>query len=146
MNVFDRLGRRPMVIVAGWILAAVLAVLVGVVGIGVVGAGLTSRQGAPISEDEVLRALGESTSPGSAPPSASPGSPDASKKSFPTRGGTVVATCERILTMVPAQGFSIHEQGDREGEFRSVGDNHDRVKVELSCPNGTPDLRIRSEE
>ena len=43
MRLLDRLGRRPMVIVTGWIVAAVLAVLVGVVGIGVVGAGLTSR-------------------------------------------------------------------------------------------------------
>jgi hypothetical protein len=144
MDFLDRLGRKPMVIVAGWVLAAVLAILVGVVGIGVVGAGLTSRPGAPISQEEVLRALGESSSPA---PGASPTSPEptTAKRSFPTRGGTVVATCERILTMAPAQGFAIHEQDAREGEFRGVSDNHDRVKVELSCAAGTPQLRIRPE-
>ncbi|MBW6438674.1 hypothetical protein KZ829_33600 [Actinoplanes hulinensis] len=57
VRLLDRLGRLPLVIVAGWIVAPVLAVLVGVVGIGLVGSGLVSRQGAPISEDEVERAL-----------------------------------------------------------------------------------------
>ena len=142
MGFLDRLGRRPMVIVAGWVLAAVLAVLVGVVGIGVVGAGLTSRQGAPISQDEVLRALGSSSAPTSSP---KPNLSEISQQSFSTHGGTVVATCERILTMAPAQGFAIHEQNDREGEFRGVSDNHDRVKVSLFCAGGTPQLRIRSE-
>jgi hypothetical protein len=145
MRLLDRLGRQPMVIVAGWILAAVLAVLVGVVGIGVVGAGLTSRQGAPISEEEVLRALGSSSPSPSASvsPSASISRDISDQKSFPTRGGTVVATCSRILSMAPAQGFSIHEQRDQEGEFRGARDNHDRVKFELACANGTPSLRIR---
>ncbi|WP_433374003.1 hypothetical protein ACQPZX_03040 [Actinoplanes sp. CA-142083] len=144
MGFLDRLGRKPMVIVAGWILAAVLAILVGVVGVGVVGAGLTSRQGTPISQEEVLRALGESSPTPHVSEMSS--APIASKQSFSTRGGTVVATCERILTMAPAQGFAIHEQNDREGEFRGVSDNHDRVKVELSCAAGTPQLRIRSED
>ncbi|MFI5897666.1 hypothetical protein ACIA5D_47020 [Actinoplanes sp. NPDC051513] len=47
--------------------------------------------------------------------------------------------------MAPAQGFAIHEQNDREGEFRGVSDNHDRVKVSLFCAGGAPQLRIRSE-
>jgi hypothetical protein len=136
-----------MVIVAGWVLAAVLAVLVGIVGIGVVGGGLTSRQGSPVSEEDVLRSLGESPSPNISEMSPEPSATGSAavSQSFPTRGGTVVASCERIETMAPAQGFAIHEQSDREGEFRGVSDNHDRVKVELSCANGTPHLRIRDE-
>jgi hypothetical protein len=135
-----------MVIVAGWVLAAVLAVLVGVVGIGLVGAGMTSRRGAPVTEDDVLRALGSSSAPASSPPapsSAPSSSPASASQAFPTRGGTVVASCDRILTMAPAQGFAIHEQRAQEGEFRGVRDNHDRVKFELTCANGVPDLRIR---
>jgi hypothetical protein len=147
MRLLDRLGRQPMVIVAGWIVAAILAVLVGIVGIGVVGAGLTSRQGAPVSQDDVIRALGESSSPTpeisekSGEPSA--GSPEAQAKQ--TRGGTVLISCERIISMAPAQGFQVHEQSENEGEFRGISDNHDRVKVELTCTNGQPDLRIRDE-
>jgi hypothetical protein len=148
VRLLDRLGRQPLVIVAGWIVAAGLAVLVGVVGIGLVGAGMTSRQGAPISEDEVLRALGEqSASPSvSATPSAAASTRvGEAKRPFPTRGGTVVADCQQIWTMAPAQGFSVHEQDEREGEFRGVRDHHDRVKVELSCVNGVPQLRVRGE-
>jgi hypothetical protein len=133
-----------MVIVAGWVLAAVLAVLVGVVGIGIVGAGLTSRQGAPISQEDVLRALGESAAP--APSIAETSEPPApAAQSFTTRGGIVVATCEKITAMSPAQGFQVHEQNAAEGEFRGIRDNHNRVKVQLTCPNGRPELRTRDE-
>lgn len=151
MRLLDRLGRRPMVIVAGWLVAAALAVLVGVLGIGVVGAGLTSRQGVTISERDVEIAL-DSSSPSAAPsgaPSPSPteraGEPASSVRSFATAGGTVLAGCERIETMSPAQGFALHEQDDHEGEFRGIRDDHDRVKVELSCSGGVPQLRVRTE-
>ncbi|GIM95516.1 hypothetical protein [Paractinoplanes toevensis] len=148
MRFLDRLGRRPMIIVAGWILAAVLAVLVGVVGIGLVGAGLTSRQGSPISEQDVERALG--TSSPSASPSAAPseqvGAAPQDVQAIQTAGGTVMVSCERIESMAPAQGYSVHEQDDREGEFRGNRDNHDRVKVELSCAGGVPHLRVREED
>jgi MFS family permease len=151
MRLLDRLGRRPMVIVAGWLVAAALAVLVGVLGIGVVGAGLTSRQGVTISERDVEIAL-DSSSPSAAPsgaPSPSPteraGEPASSVRSFVTAGGTVLASCARIETMSPAQGFALHEQDDHEGEFRGIRDDHDRVKVELSCSGGVPQLRVRTE-
>jgi hypothetical protein len=155
---FDRLGRQPFVIVTLWVVAAVLAVLVGVVGIGVVGAGLTSRQGAPISEEEVLRevnGLNESSSPTTAPttaptastPATTPTKPAKPTKpagqSFPTR--VVTADCDGIIAMAPAQGYGVHEQSSREGEFRGVSDNHKRVKVELRCSGGVVDLRIRTE-
>jgi hypothetical protein len=162
VRLFDRLGRQPLVIVTLWVVAAVLAVLVGVVGIGVVGTGLTSRQGAPISEEEVLREVNglNTTPPAASPtPSLSPvpslsAAPSLSpppkpvrtdSQSFPTRGGIVVASCDRIISMSPAQGFSVHEQGTREGEFRGTSDNHNRVKVELSCSGGQVQLRVRGE-
>ena len=47
--------------------------------------------------------------------------------------------------MSPAQGFQVHEQNAREGELRGIRDNHNRVKVELTCSNGTPELRTRDE-
>ena len=133
-----------MVIVGGWVLAAVLAVLVGVVGIGIVGAGLTSRQGAPISQEDVLRALGESAAP-TPDISEMPETSAPATQSFPTRGGIVVATCGEITAMSPAQGFQVHEQSAGEGEFRGIRDHHDRVKVELTCLNGSPELRTREE-
>ncbi|MEV4280647.1 hypothetical protein [Actinoplanes xinjiangensis] len=149
MRLIDRLGRLPLVIVLGWIVAAFLAVMVGVVGIGLVGSGLlTSRQGAPVSEDEVRRALAETSGEPSAVPSGEPSPQPAENtaRSFPTAGGTVVAECGRILSLSPAQGFEVHEQDDDEGEFRSVL-GRDRVKVELTgCDRGTPRLRIRNDD
>ncbi|GGN97585.1 hypothetical protein GCM10010112_90070 [Actinoplanes lobatus] len=154
MRLLDRLGRLPLVIVAGWIVAAVLAVLVGVVGIGLVGSGLVSRQGAPISEDEVERALdglgdaSPSTSPEPSKGEPSKGEPSATAargRSFPTRGGTVVADCERIISMSPAQGFAVHDQDDDDGEFRQVR-GEVKVEVELTgCDQGTPRLAVSEE-
>ena len=157
MRFLDRLGSRPGVILAGWAVAAVLAVLVGVVGIGLVGAGLTSGQGAPVSEAEVLRELDRlgsappaspgSASPGSASPgSASPTRPAVTGRSFATRAGTVVADCDRILSMAPALGYEVHEQEGREGEFRNVRDGKDRLEVELRCAGGVPQLTVTDDD
>ncbi|GGR23873.1 hypothetical protein GCM10010168_47350 [Actinoplanes ianthinogenes] len=141
-----------MVIGAGWVVAAVLAVLVGVVGIRLVGADLTTRAGDAVSEAQVERDLaGLGPSPVvSASPTAS-ASPSAaassrSERSFPTRGGTVVANCEKIISMAPAQGFAVHEQRGREGEFRNVRDNHVRVKIQLVCSGGVPAVVARGDD
>ena len=150
MNLLDRLGRRPAVIAAGWAVAAVLAVLAGLVGISVIGDGLTTRQAPGITEADALKELaGLSASPTTPAPPTPTASPTAALGSRPastsirTRGGTVVAACSGIITMSPAQGFAVHEQGTREGEFRGIRDNHNRVKVELTCSNGAPTINER---
>ncbi|GAA4588135.1 hypothetical protein BJY16_008458 [Actinoplanes octamycinicus] len=144
----SRLGQR-VVIGAGWVVAAILAVLVGVIGIRLVGADLTTRPGDAVSEAQVEQELGDLPAvPSSAPTTAAPATAapttaapakDAGR-SFPTRGGTVVADCGGIISMAPAQGFAVHEQRGREGEFRSVRDNHVRVKVRVTCAAGVPAL------
>ncbi|WP_436536677.1 hypothetical protein [Actinoplanes sp. HUAS TT8] len=142
------MGQRA-VIVAGWLVAAVLAVLVGVVGIGLVG--LAGGENEVMSEADVEQALSRVSDPPS--PSAPPASPEPStpaatvnEQSFRTRGGTVVADCDGISTMSPAQGYEIHEKRQLEGEFRSVRDNHVRVKVKLTCVNGVPDISERDDD
>ncbi|SDT56969.1 hypothetical protein [Actinoplanes derwentensis] len=156
MRLIDRLGRLPLVIVFGWVVAAALAVLVGVVGIGLVGSGLFSQETEPLSETDVARALqaeettatpGESTGEIIATPSPSRASEKPTgSHSFPTRGGTVIADCDHIISMSPAQGFAVHEQGDDEGEFRNVRDGHFRVKVDLGdCAGGIPNLEVSVE-
>ncbi|WP_239164049.1 hypothetical protein [Actinoplanes palleronii] len=142
----SRNGQR-VVIVAGWLVAAVLAVLVGVVGIGLVGTGLTTRAGESVSEAQVEQELGSvSTAPTAAAesPTAAQGK-GTTARSFPTRGGTVVADCDKITSMAPAQGYEVHEQSAREGEFRGLRDNHVRIKVQLTCAAGTPQIRERGE-
>jgi hypothetical protein len=146
---------RRLIITAGWLAAAVLAVLVGLVAVSVIGDGLVSPLAKPLNESEVARELAAAPEP-SAPspslsPSASPSSPEpsSSSRTFTTRGGTLVAQCAggaaTIRSMSPAQGFSVHERNGSEGEFRGVSDNHDRVKVDASCRAGEPHIDVESE-
>ena len=133
-------------VLTGWLVAVVLAVGVGVLGISLVGGGLTSGQGAPLDEDEVERELRSlrtrSAAPAGPAPAASVAAPVVSGRSFATRGGTVVADCGRILSMAPAQGWSVAEQDADEGEFQLVGDPAVTVEVELTCLAGQPQLAV----
>jgi hypothetical protein len=143
-----------LLVTVGWLGAAVLAALVGLAAISVIGNGLTSPETRPLSAAEVADELADELArqiPAS--PSASAGagnrpspspSTAAASRSFPTRAGTVVGRCvgdrPEVVSMSPQQGFEVHEQDDNEGEFRSRGDNHDRVKFELVCRAGVPAL------
>lgn len=138
---------RTLLVTAGWLAAAVLAVLVGLTAVRLIGAGLTSPESRPRSAaqvDEELRALPPSAATRPASPAASQAVGDVPGRTFPTRGGTVVARCgangPRIVTMSPAQGFALHEMEGDEGEFRSTTDNHDRVKFDVVCAAGRPTL------
>jgi predicted short-subunit dehydrogenase-like oxidoreductase (DUF2520 family) len=155
------MGRRSVLVVAGWLGAAVLAVLVGLFAVNVIGAGLTSSSTRALTPADVDKQLQEapavpasasppasSAAPSTAPPtSASPSAPAGETAAKQTRGGTVVARCSgnqaEILTMSPASGFTVHEkspglQREAEGEFRGSRDNHDRVKVRVTCAGGAP--------
>jgi hypothetical protein len=151
-------NRRTLLVSAGWLGAAVLAVLVGLGAIGMIGAGLTAPQTRPLSAAEVADQLARQQS---APPaSAATGArtaPSASTSDLPpaqtfrTRGGTVVGRCAgtrpEIVSMSPVPGFELHEQDrglqddDAEGEFRAQGGGgKDRVKFEIVCRAGIPAL------
>ncbi|MEV6630616.1 hypothetical protein AB0M54_07690 [Actinoplanes sp. NPDC051470] len=146
---------QRLIIAAGWLAAAVLAVLVGLVAISVIGDGLTGSVGRPLPESEVARRLAAEP-PGSTPPSLVPSPPPSvvppasDNSTFRTPGGTVVARCvdgaPEIVSMSPGQGWNLHEMGRAEGEFRGVSDNHDRVKVRIGCDGDTPDIDIEERD
>lgn len=140
---------------AGWLGAAVVAVLVGLGAISVIGNGLTEPETRPLSAAEVADELARQAS--AAPPASTgagqrPPSPSATAatRTFPTRAGTVVGRCTgsrpEVLSMSPRQGYELHEQDrgpqedDAEGEFRGQDDGTDRVKFEVVCPGGVPTL------
>src|SRR5689334_12198384 len=109
---------QRLIIAAGWLAAAVLAVLVGLVAISVIGDGLTGSSGRPLAESEVARQLAELPEPSSAPsPSpttpATENPPAARNSTFRTSGGTVVVRCvagsPEIVTMSPGRGYNLHE-------------------------------------
>ena len=130
---------RRLIITAGWLAAAVLAVLVGLVGVGVIRDGITAPITRPLSQAEVERELARiPPSPSAAAPSPVREGP--APKAFATRGGTVVARCvdgaAEVVSLSPAPGFLVHD----DDEFRGVTDNHDRVKFDLSCNGDTPEM------
>jgi hypothetical protein len=140
---------RRLIITAGWLAAAVLAVLVGLVAISVIGDGLVSPLAAPMSESQVARELASVPPASPSPaPSPSPSSTQSVSRTIPTRGGTVVARCDdgraTITLMSPAEGFTIHENNGSEGEFRGISDNHNRVKIRISCASGRPGYTIEN--
>jgi hypothetical protein len=151
------MGRRSLLVAAGWLGAAVLAVLVGLGAISVIGNGLTSGSTPALSAADVDRQLRAET-PTPTPTGPQPTGPQPTGPAEPTaestRGGTVVARCvgtqAEIVAMSPAQGFAVHErdqgpQDDAEGEFRGSADDHDRVKITVTCADGHPSVSARSE-
>ena len=156
--------RRSLLVAAGWLGAAVLALLVGLGAISVIGAGLTGDSTPALSAadvDKQLRAqpsasaaLGANpsptaTEPATAEPTTEPASP-AKPAVKRTRGGTVVARCvggsAQIVTMTAAIGFAVHEKQGAEGEFRSSSDNHDRVKIRVSCAGGDASISAENRD
>jgi hypothetical protein len=139
---------RRLIITAGWLAAAILAVLVGLVAISVIGDGITSPLTRPLSQAQVERELAGASPAATVAPAPATSAPE-TPRSFRTAGGTVVARCDggraTIVSMAPAQGFSVHERDGDEGEFRGVRDDHDRVKVEVTCRGGTPSAEVREE-
>jgi hypothetical protein len=145
---------RRLIITAGWLAAAILAVLVGLLAVTLIGDGLTSPIARPLSRSEVERELAGQPTPSpaqSVPVSPSPSVRKAEPLSKRTRGGTVIARCDGgvpiVVSMTPAQGFEVHERDGDEGEFRSTSDNHDRVKIDVSCDaSGTPTVSARDDD
>lgn len=146
------MNRRTLLVAAGWIGAAVLAVLVGLGAIGVIGAGLTSPETRPLSAAEVADQLARQRSapPASAATGDRPSPSAGAARTFRTRGGTVVGRCAgarpEIVSMSPAHGFELHEQDrglqedDAEGEFRSLSDDNVRFTFEIVCVGGAASL------
>jgi hypothetical protein len=152
-----RVRRQTLLVAAGWLGAAVLAVAVGLTAINVIGAGLTSSSSLarPRTPAEVDRELAGVPSAAPLPSgTASLGNAPASA-GLSTHGGTVIAQCTgtdaEIKGMAPEPGFEAHEwdrgpQREAEGEFRSTSDNHDRGRFSITCRSGQPSLSARSSD
>jgi hypothetical protein len=161
-------GRRLLLVIAGWLGAAALATVMGLGAISVIGAGLTSSDNRPRTEAEVADLLAAASPSASAraggEPSASAGAggqPSASArtaappgvvKTFATRAGTITARCAgdlvQVVSMSPAQGYAVHDgvhgelRASAEAEFRGVADDHDRVKARLRCASNVPSVNV----
>jgi hypothetical protein len=146
---------RRLIVTAGWLAAAVLAVLVGLLAVSIIGDGLTVGSTRALSEAEVERQLAgqpgtpsAATGVGSRPPDAA-----GAARTFTTSAGTVVGRCAgnrpEVVSMSPAQGYSVHDRDtgpqsdDADGEFRGA-DSKDRVEFEIVCAGGVPNLAVEN--
>ncbi|MFJ6195433.1 septum formation initiator [Micromonospora sp. NPDC092111] len=141
------MSRRPVLAVAGWLAAAVVALLVGLGAIRLVGESITGTPGGVRSQDEVLRALASpvpsgptvavTAPPTTGAPTATPAGTDA-RRFFATTGGTAVAECTPsgvwLVSWAPAPGWRVHEVERGPDE---------RVEVRFTGPGGEDELKVR---
>jgi len=155
---------RPLLVVAGWIAAAVAAISIGLVGVRAIGDGITDDAGNDVlSAEEAARELAAARPPGSGPspvPSASPSGDRSSappappegpvnQRVFTGPGGTVRAGClpagAVLVTWTPAQGYGIKESRKGPGEYAEVrfdrgggGKGRSESRVRIRCVGGVP--------
>lgn len=156
--------RQSVLAIAGWCVAAVVAVAVGVTAVTLLGTGITSDSVEPVSQESAQRELdtdraakrSPSVSPGSAEPSAEPAPPDGAQtnpdaRKGPTKvlqsaGGSVAAYCaggQAVLAWwTPAQGYSVDDvepgpDDDVSVEFEH-GENDEEMRI--TCNGGGPEL------
>ncbi|MGQ5264688.1 septum formation initiator [Micromonospora sp. ZYX-F-536] len=142
------MGRRSILVAAGWVATAAVATLIGLGAIQLVGESITGTPGGVRSEAEIERALASpeplpagttSAAPTargtvSAAPTATPGV----RRGFATDGGTAVAECGpggvRLVSWAPAQGYRVRDV-DRGPD--------DDVEVTFKGSAGEYELKVR---
>jgi hypothetical protein len=146
----DRVNRRMVLAVAGWLAAALVATAVGVAAVSLLGEGISDSAARPLSQDEVRRALARST-PGPTGP-ATPSAGTGPARSFTTAGGTVVARCAgaqaTLVYWTPAQGFHAEDvvRGPAPTASLKFESDDGEIRVGIDCASGTPRLRTESED
>ncbi|TDC51688.1 septum formation initiator [Micromonospora sp. KC207] len=145
--------RRSLLAVAGWLVTAALATLVGVAAIRLVGESITGTPGGVRSQEEVERALATPASTAAAPSAGvpSPGAPEptgsagaGARRVFATTGGTAVAECGpggvRLVSWAPAQDYRVADADrgpDDDVEVTFVGPGGE-YELKVQCVGGEP--------
>ncbi|MEU7588651.1 septum formation initiator [Micromonospora sp. NPDC049230] len=142
------MGRRSILVAAGWVATVAVATLIGLGAIQLVGESITGTPGGVRSAAEIERALASpepvptaATGTGSADPGTTGTVPSASpgvRRGFATDGGTAVAECGpdgvRLVSWAPAQGYRVRDV-DRGPD--------DDVEVTFAGPTRQYELKVR---
>lgn len=162
-----RSWRRPLLRVAGWLLATVVAVGLGIFATGLIGRGLAPGAIQPLDQDRVGPALASanartggtatgrpadptapSPSPASSAGAGSSGRPPASGTAVRTirsPGGSVVARCAgdrvELLRWTAAQGFGVDDNlrsgPSTEARIKFESDEQE-YRIRVRCEAGVP--------
>lgn len=139
--------RRLALVIGGWLLAAGVAVAVGLLAVSLLSSGLTSSPTQPLSKGGVTKALDKASAEPSAQPSqsASSGNERAGiTKALHVPGGTLVARCEHkkayLVSWTPGQGFETEEvrRGPAHTAFVKFESDNAEVEVTVGCRGGVP--------
>ncbi|MFG1826313.1 hypothetical protein ACGFIJ_27850 [Microbispora bryophytorum] len=149
---------RLVLAVAGWLLAAALAIGTGVAVLGLLGRPLTGPAERPMTAEEIRLALARDTQvpPSPAPADAAPvdvsggQTPGAAtgRRLVSTGAGSLIARCEgglvRLQSWTPAQGFEVDDVDPGPDDRARVKFESDEsgLEIEVRCAGGVPVPRI----
>jgi hypothetical protein len=140
---------RSLLAIGGWLTAAAAATVIGVLATGAAGAGITGTTTTPLSQQQVTRALAQTSPAPSHQQTATPfTAPGGVTRVLDTPGGTVIARCltgqATLLSWSPAQGYdseNIHPGPAPAATISfDAGDTETRVRVD--CPAGIPTAHL----
>jgi pyruvate/2-oxoglutarate dehydrogenase complex dihydrolipoamide acyltransferase (E2) component len=154
------MGRRSLLAVIGWLVAAAAATVTGLTAVRVIGAGITGPGGGVMTPEQVA-AAGTSPSATSTPgpattaprvePSPSP-SAAAERAAWSTPGGSVVAECDgtqvQVVSWTPAQGYRTKRADRRSDDHADVTfeGSAGKVEVRVWCAAGQPEASWKTED
>ena len=136
---------RSLLAVGGWLIAAAAATAVGLLATGAVGTSITGTTPAPLSQQQVDRALARSSPAPSARTSASPSTaPGGVTRALDTRGGTLIARCQNgqasLVSWSPAQGYDTEDirPGPAPAAAITFETHGTAIQVRVGCTAGIP--------
>lgn len=149
--------RRTLLAATGWVLAASVGVLVGLLAVSLLGAGITGEQIRTLDSQEVARALADASehppvppgqsSPGpTSPAPAPPTSSEQVTRALNSSGGTVIAQCTGssvyLVSWTPQQGFESDDviRGPAAAAFLKFESEDLDVLLIIDCRDGIPAL------
>ncbi|MFC4584637.1 hypothetical protein [Sphaerisporangium corydalis] len=169
------MNRRPLLVVAGWLVVVLIATGAGIVVTAFLGETITGSAGRALSPADVRRSLDALPSPSrketspagdgsdtpaparpsataspSTPPSGA-GTTSGGRKVISARGGVVVARCDGGLvtaqSWTPAQGYEVKdaERGPRDKVRVRFESGGARTEIEVRCAGGRPVPSIKED-
>lgn len=140
---------RSLLAIGGWLIAAAAATALGLLATGAAGTGITGTTPAPLSEQQVDRALAASSPAPPARPSATPSTaPGGVTRALDTRGGTLIARCQdgqvTLVSWSPAQGYDTEDirPGPAPAAEITFQTHGAEIQVRVDCAAGVPTAHI----
>jgi hypothetical protein len=151
--------RRVLAAITGWLLAAALAVVAGLLAVSLLGTGITSGQTHSLSHAAITQALARAPNhPSTAPTPSTSSSPPAPPSRSSSRatghkqdtralgspGGSIIARCSGktayLVSWSPRQGFETddHIRGPARTTFIKFDAEDFDTYTTVSCRNGIP--------